>query len=225
MHTRIVVRILVFFVASCCLLEAPAVAAAETVPLAPVVTFTGTTMHAAGITRGGTVAIQGVALTPLRDVSVQMHRIEQLLTDTDNDGAVTYDFKTPIPGRSIWAVADVTSGGYVIASPAEAMKHELPFPATAIRNTAADEFDELVHGQVVVQVLWVRPGTGAWVGTTADGGAGDSDKKNNGRTSAPLSYFRSLTAGGAVPKKVKKDDVLILIDPFEMTFSSTRVTR
>jgi hypothetical protein len=154
-----------------------------------------------------------------------MLRIEELVTDTDGDGVVTYDLGSTIPSRSIWAAVDVTTGGYAIAVPPNYPRRELPFPAGSLKNTPPDEFDQLTHDFFLLQVLWVQPGQGAWMGMTADGGAGDSDGKNNGSTVTSLAHLHSMKGGAAVPKKIRKDDVLIFIDPFEMSFTSTRVVK
>ena len=187
--------------------------------------FDGAVLRITGVTPGGTVALDGALLEPQSEVHERQLRIEQTIADPDRDGIVTYTYERNIPRQSIWGVVDIASGRYVIATPPTYRRQELPFPSNAVKNTPADEFDELTHGFFLLQVLWVRPGEGAWVSMSADGGAGDSDKKNNGKTETSLSYFRPISANTPVPKKIKKDDVLIFIDAFDMAFTSTKVTK
>jgi hypothetical protein len=196
---------------------------ADSAPL--VVNIDGSVLHVAGITPGGKVAVIAALVEPQKGVYSRFSRVEQLLSDSDGDGIVSYDLGRPIPVRSIWGVVDVASGTYTVATPLGYPRREVAFPMQAVKNLPADDIDEIEHHHLLLQILWVRPGVAGWLVTTADGGANDADGKNNGRTTTPSSRFIALGSDERPPKKLKNDDVLIFIDPFEMTFSSTKVAR
>ncbi len=56
---------------------------------------------------------------------------------------------------------------------------------------------------------------GVW--SDADGGANDTDQKTNGRAMLSTAGFVPLGDSGKAPKKLKKGDVIVLLDPFTMT--------
>ena len=189
------------------------------------VTFAGQVVRVSGVMPGGSVAFVAALVEVQRQLYARSSRVEQVVGDADHDGVVTFDLGRTIPVRSIWGVVDLASGAHVVATPVAYPRRELVFSSDGIKNLPVDQFDQIAHGHVLLQVLWVRPGEAAWIVTTADGGANDADGKNDGKTVTSLSAFRSMSGNTPPPKKLKKDDVLILIDPFDMTFSMTQVNK
>jgi hypothetical protein len=204
-----------------------AVAAATPPPLT--VTFTGHGVHIDGATAGGQVAVVARMREASREMLVRMTEVHEMLRDSGS-GALDYDLGRQLPFRSIWAVVDVATGRYVVVSPPGFERQEILFPATVVKNTpAAEADDELLNDRFVLDMLWVHPADnshgGAWFARVADGGATDLDAKNDGKTLSATSQFRALGNGGAPPKKIKKGDILVMIDPFEMQFFATEVAK
>jgi hypothetical protein len=117
-------------------------------------------------------------------------------------------------------VVDLASGESLIAAPGDFPKRESALPSGFVKNVPADEFDTLIGENLLLHVLWIRPGNGgagAWFMRAADGGANDTDQKTNGRAVLSTAGFVPLGDSGKAPKKLKKGDVLVLLDPFAMT--------
>jgi len=200
--------------------------AAANAPLT--VSFNSQGIHVAGVTPRGQVVIVSSMREASRQMLVRMTGVQQLLTDTSS-GAVDFDLGRPIPERSIWAAVDVTSGRYAVVTPAGFPRQELSFPATGVRNTAAVEADDqLLNDHFLLEMLWVHPQNGnggAWFGRVADGGSTDVDGKNDGRTLTNTSQFAPIGTSGTPPKKFRNGDVLVFIDPLELQFFATAVTK
>jgi hypothetical protein len=202
-----------------------------TVLAAPAVTFSGNTVHVTGITPHGQVAVMSVMREVTGQLVSRMSRTEQLLTDA-GAGVVDFDLGRTVPLRSIWTVVDLASGQYVIATPPGMQRLELPFATSIVKNTpSADADDEIAETHFTLDMLWVRPGNGggAWTARVADGGSTDQDDANNGSTKNSTSQFRPLGAPDVAPnkppKKFKTGDVLVMLDPFELNFHATQVTK
>jgi hypothetical protein len=213
-----------------CILERPAAASqlpASAVAEPLVISLSGNTVHIGGVTPNGQVALVSVMREASRTMLVRMTDVQELLTD-HGTGAIDFDLGRPVPARSIWAAVDLSSGRYMVTTPAAFPRQELPFPAKVLKNTpAADTDDELLNDHFVLYMLWVHVSqgsqAGAWFTRVADGGSNDLDTGNDGRTLTRASQFEPLGASGAPPKKIKKDDVLVMLDPFEMQFFATVV--
>lgn len=190
------------------------------------VTVNATGLHIAGVTARGAVAVEGVLWEKEGGQYVDLREESALVEDTDGDGVVDFDLKRPLSVRAIFAVVDTDSGDVQIVTPPAYPRRILPVPAGFVRGTAAGDVDEIVGDRLVLRVLWVSPRhKGAWVLRTADGGGNDSDGSNNGHTVSLTTAFRPLMDGDKPPKKLKTGDVLVAIDPFDMAFFSTAVTK
>lgn len=183
--------------------------------------FDGNVVHVAGVTPRGQAVIIAVTREGNRAMITRLDDTQQLLADSDGDGSIDYDFKRPIPPRSVWAVVDLASGESAIAAPGQFPTGERPLPGTFVKNVPADEFDTLISDHLVMHILWVRPGNGggAWFMRAADGAANDADGQPNGRAILSTAAFLPLGDSAKAPKKLKKGDVLVLLDPFTMTSS------
>ena len=186
------------------------------------VSFNGSVVRVSGVTPRGQVALISVMREANAKMITRLNDTQQLLTDSDGDGAVEYDFKKDVPIRSVWAVVDVDSGSSLITAPGEFPTSESLLPAGFVKNAPADEFDTLIGEHMLLHVLWVHPGrggSGVWFMRSADGGANDKDGKTNGRAVLSTASFLPLGDSGKAPKKLKKGDVLVLLDPFAMSSS------
>jgi len=182
--------------------------------------FDGSTIHVAGMTPRGQVAVISVMREANGKMITRLNDTQQLLADPDGDGSVDYDLKRAVPPRSIWVVVDVASGESLITAPGDFPKRESALPSGFVKNVPADEFDTLIGENLLLHVLWVRPGNGgagAWFLRAADGGSNDTDQKTNGRAVLSTAGFVPLGDSGKAPKKLKKGDVIVLLDPFAMT--------
>lgn len=191
------------------------------------VTFDGSFVRVQGVTPRGRVAVMSTMREGGSTMITRLSGIREVLTDADGNGSVDYDLKRAIPRFSVWAVVDVASGESLITAPAGVPTNESALPAGFVKNAPADEFDTLIGENMVLDLLWVRPGNngGAWLLRAADGGANDADGKSNGHAVLSTSAFLPLGDSGKAPKKLKKGDVLVLLDPFAMSSSRGVITQ
>lgn len=192
------------------------------------VSFNGSVVHVKGATARGQVAVFSIMREGGTTMIVRLRDTQQLRS-TDTDGTLDLDLGKPIPSRSVWAVVDVVSGESVITAPGDFPTNESALPAGFVKNAPADEFDTLVGEHLILHVLWVRPGPGnsggAWFLRSADGGLNDTDRETNGHAVLSTSAFVPLGDSGKAPKKLKRGDVLVLLDPFAMTSSRGVITQ
>ena len=205
--------------------DPPAIAAASVPALG--VAFSGQSVHVTGVTQNGQLAIVACMREASRQMFVRMTDVQRLLTDSGS-GVIDFDLGRVVPTRSIWAVVDLSSGRYTVATPQGFPRLELPFPASALKTKPSeDEDDQLINNHFVLEMLWVHPGdhksAGAWFTRVADGGDSDEDGKNDGKATVSASRFVAIGSSGAAPRKIKKGDILVMIDPFEMQFFATQV--
>jgi hypothetical protein len=93
---------------------------------------------------------------------------------------------------------------------------EVGFPWKAIPFTR----DRLVFNCERVYIAVVRPGTGAWLLQTHDGAKTDGDGDNNGVIRARLSSFSAFGGSPPPPEKLAAGDIVLVIDPERLLFSS-----
>lgn len=192
------------------------------------VTFSGTLVQAAGITPGGTTVIEAALNERTATMYVRLNLVSKVLVDDDKDGAVTFDLGHPISPRSIWAIVDVASGDYVVTSPTSALLRNTVVGPTLIRKSDPNLDDELRNDGMAVSAIWVRPGIGngtVWRVRATDGSTSDDDRTPNGHSISATASFFTLTGKDKPPKKFKKDDLIIAIDPFELTYKVVKVTQ
>lgn len=133
------------------------------------------------------------------------------------------ELKEPLVYKSMWAAVDMSSGDYALASPAGYTAKQAAIPKKLLKQGSGDAADLLSDGREFVQLLLVSPKKGAWQFAAMDG-AGDDDGKDNGQIAASLEHFRPLGASKNAPKKLSKNDVVIMFDYNRMeawAFSTT----
>jgi len=99
---------------------------------------------------------------------------------------------------------------------------------SVVQKSEADLDDEVRSDGLAVSALWVRPGVGdgtAWLMRATDGGTTDDDHKTDGRTAVTTTQFFALTGKNKPPKKFKKDDLIITINPFDFSYKILKVAQ
>jgi hypothetical protein len=188
------------------------------------VTFSAQTLHVTGITPHGDVAIAGVLREAGNYRSIKVGEVRARVNDGSGSGAVDYDLGRAIPQWSVWAVVDLGSGAYVLVTPPGYTRNDLP-TAGPVRSNGA--IDQIAAGHLVLDILWVRPGSspGAWFARASDGGTNDSDGSNNGKTLVAPASFAALSGTAQGPPVLAEGDVVVLFDPLEMQAAVVVVRR
>lgn len=177
-----------------------------------------------GITFGGEVAVVARSRTQLQVNYAEGLTIHGVLRESSNTGSVTVNARRQIPQDIVWILADVTTGEEVIVRP------ELPQMAAggeALRSSgnvpARWSAGTLLIDLPVAEVLVVRKGHSAWFVRVADGGPADEDGRADGRARVTPSRLSNLDKKVAKQlDKLRKGDVVIVIDPVSLQTWSTR---
>jgi hypothetical protein len=209
------IRVLLPFLA--CLSAGALAQQIPSAPSTPRITFARDAVLATGITTGGEVAWFAVGHAHEDDA---LHVISRhaMAVDDDRDGAVRFEVGRAVPQHSVWIAVDVTTGELAVASPEGHELRRLPLPAQAIHPGAGGASDLLEDTHRLLQVLVVRPRTGAWGGEVGDGGASDSDGRGDGRLLLSLDELTPFDGSPELrPAILKPGDVLaaIAIDSLE----------
>ncbi|MCI0478939.1 hypothetical protein L0Y59_00125, partial [Candidatus Uhrbacteria bacterium] len=181
--------------------------AADAPPVPVVVSFSGTTVHASGITSGREAIIFGCTIDRFSSMR-RLRRRAEVVRDTDADGAVDLPLST-LPVVSVWAVVDLESGRYALATP--------PGFAAPVHELSDDVWksDELFLDieRDFLEILVVRPGSGphsgAWTLMASEGGSNDGDDHLNKRLRMTMARLKHLHGADATPQpgKVQKKDL------------------
>jgi hypothetical protein len=199
------------------LLILPSVATAD-----PVISFGESSVKAEGITKSAKVVFFSVAREG-QGYRVRSVPRQEMVEDTDGDGAVSLDLGAAVPFRSIWAAVDLASGAFAVASPDGYTPVRLDFPLAGLRGQANGKPDRLDDRRYSLEVLVARPGEGAWRLSLGDGDADDEDKVSNGRIEWAVAKGRAVKGEAAAPRDFNPGDVVIAMDPNRMEFYATRL--
>lgn len=192
----------------------------------PEVEFNEIEVLASGVTPGGRAAFWWLArgadgFTPWTA------RLSEVVIDDDGDGAVSLGFEEGVPEDSVWAVVDLRSGEYALASPAAGPLREVEPPRGLVASLPGR--GEIEDERRRLEVLVVRPGadgeSGAWTGSAEDGGAGDGDGRRDGRTQAQLERLEPLEeAGPPPPRTLRVGDLVVAGDARDLVFWARRLS-
>lgn len=190
----------------------------------PEVEFSASEVSVSGVTPGGRVVAWWLARGVSGYTRWQSRQAEAVV-DGDGDGVVTVTPSRGVPEASLWAVVDVASGEYTLASPLGGPLREVEPPRGLGALVGRGELDEERRR---VEVLVVRPGTdgeaGAWAGGVDDGGSGDGDGVRDGRARAPLGRLEPVgEGGGAAPAAFRAGDLVVAGNAEELVFWAHRV--
>ena len=179
----------------------------------------------AGVTPGSAVALLGASIRTELGMPAQ-RMFQELLPDDDGDGIVVYQPRRGVPFRSVWAGVDLATGAVAVTAPEG---YELDYQNLQIgtlKNDAEGLAAALELEQYNVYLLLVRPGTGAWIYVGAQGSAKDRGTPNDGRLTAGFDDAEPVgTTTAKAPKHVKRDDVLVVLDPGHLQWRTWTVVK
>jgi len=186
----------------------------------PQVSFEKRSVVASNVTPRGRVMFFGMAHEPLEYSVTYAHRV--MTVEADAAGNSRLELDVDVAPRSVWAVVDITSGRYTVAStfPLSA----LPFPSTSLKKNGQNELHDIDSAFGMVDILVVRPGTGAWDYSNSEDGPADEHGHAKGRTLSNVERFRPASDPDLKPiRNLRKGDVLILFEPVRMLYFATQV--
>jgi len=137
------------------------------------------------------------------------------------DGIMTVDLKEPVPPDTVFAAVDYESGRHAMASPQGGVPYVVLPPESFRKRDGEYEFLDVETRWL--EVLCVRPRKGAWQGFLTDGAGHDGDGRRNGRTLLDPAHMELIVGDDATPKKFRRGDVVIVIDPRRLRIRGTEV--
>lgn len=185
----------------------------------PQVTFERDGVIASGVTPDAEVVFFSVAREP-KGYSSLIRRRQGIERDLDRDGIVRFAVTPSLPRKSVWAVLDMSSGLVTITGPPGFDFSKLAIPGNRIKRGLTGKLDRLELDEGWVEILFARPGVGAWTLTMMDGAPIDEDRNVDGKFILPLERMQAVKAGLPVPDEVRNGDVLVVIDTSELDVTS-----
>ena len=151
-------------------------------------------------------------------------RSDNILAPADASGNAHLKVRS-LPSVAIWCVVDLSTGSYAILAPPVAALRETHLPLNALLASGGGPLNRLHSRHEFVEVLWVRPGIGAWGISAGDGGTHDADGAPDGHVSVAPEQMEPIGAFKAPPNHFLPTDTFILIDPDTMEIVSSEAKR
>ena len=137
----------------------------------------------------------------------------RVLADEDRDGVIRHRPRHGVAYRSLWVAIDLASGVQGFASPAAALRRLASIHPSQLRRDAEGVLGVFDREQLRGDMVIVRPGEGAWRVRALEGGGSDADHVRNGKLSLAPGDAVAVEGTSPPPKKLKRRDVIALIDP------------
>jgi len=174
-----------------------------------------------GVTVKGQVVLFGVTREIGEDDFHTISRHLQTLTDEDGDGTIRYPVTGGIPLRSLWAVADLTSGDFDAVAPKGFGPRQVSWRGRGLERRNGK--DAVEDRRSLLELLVVRPQVGAWTLRVRDGDKTDADGIIDGRLAGSPDQFKPLTGSPPPPSVFQHDDLVFAIDPLAMEMTLVKV--
>jgi hypothetical protein len=202
-------------------------AAALAVPLAAqplTFEFEPGVVRVTGLEPGGSVALLGVARV-YENLQTSVVRVHELLADDDADGAVERLFERALvtTPNSIWVAVDVANGAWLVAAPPSGALVDGAALAPAVETVNGGAFLHLALESKSAEILFVRPGEGAWRALASDGAWGDGDENRDGRLRVVREVFAPLAGEAEAPNHWTANDLVVAIEPDTLRVLARRV--
>ena len=205
------------------LLAANAVFAADPPPPLQIAVSTQD-VRVTNVTPGGTVVIYSAGLANDGGL-LRQREVGALVTDTAHSGSVTFSDGHSIPFRSVWIAVDMETARYVVGGPPGYEMSVRSFPTLHLHGDGDGTIGVFDLRQLAGQMLVVRPKSGAWKVSAAEGGPNDADHIRNGQLSLSVEDAKPIGSSGPAPKRLKNGDIVAVIDPHRLDVFITGLDR
>lgn len=136
-----------------------------------------------------------------------------VLQDEKREGTIRYSPAAGVPLRSVWIAVDPESGQIATGAVADFPISVTPLGDSSFKRDTEGELASMAVELPRLLVLLVSPKKGAWILKAFDGEPADHDGHSNGRIELSFADCTTLYGSDRSPKHLKKDDVVIAIDP------------
>jgi len=173
------------------------------------VTYVDHAITIGGAKPNSKIAIYGISQS--KEVTELLTR-DRAVVRADAGGNAVYAVRQPA-FRSVWVIFDVTSGEYVVSSPAGYKVRRVSPPSGSL-----GEGDGIRNPWLTADVFVARKGAGAWSGRGAD-------RQRSGAAVVAVQAMTSLDRDGPPPpQRLTVGDVVFAIDVTDMEFWAVQVT-
>lgn len=169
----------------------------------------------APVVPGGDAAWMGIGVRFVNSTT-RLEHLTAITSDTDRDGLARWVHTEDVVG-GLWLMADMTDGR-IVASTRDRQPPAMPMPPAMFLRDEQGHYAHLMMPQeryptpILWDVLWVRPGVGAWTATLSDGGERDFDGVQNGYAVHHVSQMRAVGNSPTPPAGFERGDLLAGID-------------
>jgi hypothetical protein len=178
----------------------------------PTIAFASQEVRIAPVRAGARIVLFFASLRGSGGILRQNSRAE-ILVDDDRDGLIVYRPAGGIPHRSLWIAIDLDTGERGFVSPSPALNRLLRHSPSLFKRDAEGVLGVYDREQLSADMVIVRPGEGAWRVRAHEGGSGDADRSRNGKLSLASADALAVAGKAPPPRKLRKGDVIALIDP------------
>jgi hypothetical protein len=212
-----------FLIGAFALIHSAAFAAAPETPSAapaPVLVINGDKVTATGLTPNRSLYILGLSVYTVSHEPRQRHT--EAMPRADAHGAFELKMPIVVPEKSLWLLLDLTTGRYTLASGGLPLRM-MTFPPNALKSNGLGELRHIESQLVYAEVVWVRPGVGAWQMIAGDGGRFDADGVTDGRTRLSVDDMNPIADSPEHPKKIEKGDTVFIFDGRDLSYCVVEV--
>lgn len=184
-----------------------------------VVSYSGRTVFVAGATAGEPVVIFGMSRQMVGWDTIA--RNYAFVAHAAADGSVTSEQPEEITDRTVLVAVDYITGRRAFTG-GKSQQTLRTLPAESLKKRDG-EYEFVDMSGSWVEVLCVRPRHGAWQMFLTDGAALDRDGRHDNRTTISAVDMKSLYGDAPTPKKFRKGDVVVVIEPRALRVWATEV--
>jgi hypothetical protein len=147
----------------------------------------------------------------------------KVLSDDDRNGVIEFAAERGVPLRSVWIAVDLATGEHAIGARPDYPLWRAPLALSRFRKDAEGELAAIEFELPRLILLFVRPGKGAWIVSSDEGGAGDGDGTPNFKLLIRASDAVAVAGKDAPPRHLRNGDFVAAIDPGSLDIWSTEV--
>jgi hypothetical protein len=191
------------------------------------VTFAAQSLTVRGLTPGGSLVLFGVAREPLINTTPAVPAVvvrAEILTDKDRDGVVRLDLPTNIPAMGMWSAVELSSGRHLLFPSPGFEPRLVSVGADLVRTDSAGDLRKIEWPFSQIDLLVVRPGTGAWRQFASKGSMGD-ENRSNGFVSLRIDAGNMTPIGNSLagPGTFRSGDIVAIFDRRDVQYGILEV--
>jgi len=178
------------------------------------------TVSVQGATPGGKVVLFGVDRVVGDDDYPTTFVTREVTEDGDRDGTIEHQLDHRLPVRRVWVAVDLTSGAADVSIPGDNGQRVEGWRGRGLRQTGRHAVED---DRGALEILLVRPGSGAWGELVRDGGQEDEDGAVDGRLAAVLDQLAPVGGSSRAPQDFQRGDLVFAVDPVAMSLVADSV--